>query len=71
VINKKLNTSVGNFTPLQSSDELLPFPLLDSLGKMSGLGQEALPAILYVGVSLAYILVYYLVARRKMLQSDL
>ncbi len=71
VINKKLNTSVGNFTPLQSSDELLPFPLLDSLGKMSGLSQEALPAILYVGVSLAYILVYYLVARRKMLQSDL
>lgn len=71
VINTKFNTSVGNFTPLQSSDELLPFPLLDTLGKMSGLSQEALPAILYVGVSLAYILVYYLVVRRKMLQSDL
>lgn len=71
LINKKLDTSVGDLFPLQSSDELLPFPLLDTLGKMSGLKGESLSPEIYVGASVVWIAAYYLFLRRRMQVSDL
>jgi ABC-2 type transport system permease protein len=71
LINYKLNTHFGDLLPLQSSDELLPLPVLKS---MNGLVPSSTPEIstyVYVIASLVYVAIYYIIARQKMLKSDL
>ena len=68
-INWWLDTSAGNFMPLQCSDELLPFPILDVLKAMAQMDQGPDP-VYYVLASLAWIGIYYLAGRRKLLTSD-
>jgi hypothetical protein len=63
------DTDLGNFLPLQCSDELLPFPLTDMVKSIAGI--EAGPsAWAFVIASFAWIAIYYLVGRTKLLRSD-
>ncbi|MBK8144710.1 MAG: hypothetical protein IPK62_06740 [Bacteroidetes bacterium] len=72
-INMKFNTKIGNLMPLQSSDELLPLRSLDKIKSLVNQGSSAsdIPIFVYILASLAFIALYYYLARRKMLQSDL
>jgi hypothetical protein len=68
-VNWKFDTKVGNFLPLQSSDELLPFPILEAIKSMAQLGSKpaAMPLVI---ASCTWIVVYYFVGRTKLLKSD-
>lgn len=72
-INLKFSTQVGNLLPLQCSDELLPLrsmSFLKSMARQATSSTEISP-YLYFGISIAFIFLYYFIARRKMLNSDL
>lgn len=71
LINMKLNTQVGNFFPLQSSDELLPWNALKSMANMVGTAKADLPNYAYLIASCVWIGIYYFVLRKKMTTSDL
>lgn len=70
-INVKFDTSIGNYLPLQCSDELLPFNSIKTLSAMAGKPMPEANNMLYVMASLVYIGLYYFILRRKMLNSDL
>lgn len=63
-------TFIGNYLPLQSSDSLLPFPLIDMAEKIGAKGLKFPSPSTYVIVSVAYIILYYLISRRKLMKSD-
>lgn len=67
------NFSFGNFLPLQSSDELLPFSLFKQITAMSrGASAPELPSTTnYLIVSCIYIAIYYGISRYKLSKSDL
>ncbi len=67
--NWLLNTEAGNYLPLQASDELLPFPIMDMIKTMTGMGSGP-SAIYYVIASFAWIVIYYFIGRQKLLRSD-
>jgi ABC-2 type transport system permease protein len=67
--NHFLHTKYGNFLPLQCSDELLPFPLLNIAKTMMGV-TEGPSQWVYVGVSFAWIFIYYIAGRQRLLKSD-
>lgn len=69
LLNWKIDWNPGNYLPLQCSDELLPFPILDFVKSLAKL-KEAPPNTPYVIMSFVWIAVYYIVARRKLLKSD-
>ncbi len=69
IINYLTESSIGNYLPLQASDELLPFPLLDSVKQMANIKDTTSP-MLYVAISLAWIVTYYIAGRQKLLRSD-
>lgn len=71
LINYKLDTNYGNLMPLQSSDELLPLPILKSVGSIIPTTTPEVNPLVYVVASLVYIGIYYAIARQKMLTSDL
>ncbi len=71
LINFKLDTNYGNLFPLQSSDELLPLNALKSLSNMMPSTVADIPVWIYLIASGVYILLYYFIARRKILTSDL
>ncbi len=61
---------IGNFLPLQCSDELLPFPLMKMTQGMMN-PQSAPPSdYAYVIASCVYILLYYFISRRQLSRSD-
>jgi ABC-type transport system involved in multi-copper enzyme maturation permease subunit len=62
---------IGNFLPLNSSDELLPMPLGAILKSALDNGATSYSPIYYCISSLVYIAIYYFVAKRKMETSDL
>lgn len=69
LINWGLKTEIGNYLPLQASDELLPFPLMSVLKTLSGTTEE--PQMWgYVLVSCVWIVIYYLIGRYRLLKSD-
>jgi len=65
--------SFGNYLPLQSSDELLPFSLFKQITSMTrGIAATESPsATNYLIVSCIYILIYYCVSRYKLVKADL
>lgn len=67
------NYSFGNYLPLQCSDELLPFALFKQITTLThgGVTSNAPSDTSYLIVSCIYILIYYLVSRRKVATSDL
>ena len=69
LVNWSTNTKWGNLLPLQASDELLPFPLMDMAKTMMGLGGGP-SATLYAGISAGWIIIYYFIGRQKLLRSD-
>lgn len=71
LINFQLGTNYGNMLPLQSSDELLPFPALQTLSSMMPSQQAEIPTYQYALASIVYIILYYWMARKRILSSDL
>ncbi|MBS1589172.1 MAG: ABC transporter permease [Bacteroidetes bacterium] len=68
-INWLSHSLAGNFLPLQCSDELLPFPLLDMVKRIANLSDSVTPTW-YVLASFGWIIIYYFVGRKKLLKSD-
>ncbi|MEZ5016599.1 MAG: ABC transporter permease [Flavipsychrobacter sp.] len=69
IVNWGYDTEIGNYLPLQASDELLPFPLMKAVKDMAGMGGE-FNATPYLIMSLVWILSYYIIGRLKILRSD-
>ena len=63
------DTDLGNFMPLQCSDELLPFPLTDMVKSIAGVAAGPPPWV-FVITSFAWIVIYYVAGRLKLLSSD-
>jgi ABC-2 type transport system permease protein len=60
---------IGNFLPLQSSDELLPFSLMKQAEGMVMKGTPP-PEWSYLLASCCYIVLYYFISKRKLTKSD-
>lgn len=69
VLSRITGFNAGNFLPLQSSDELLPFPLVDIAKTMLQLKTD-IALSYYVIASFAWIIIYYLIGRFRLLKSD-
>lgn len=69
LVNHYTDSFAGNFMPLQCSDELLPFPLIDMMKAMAKMEAGPAPWI-YVSASFAWIIIYYFTGRQKLLKSD-
>lgn len=69
LINWTTKTKYGNLLPLQASDELLPFPLMDMAKSMMGLKPGPEPWV-YVAVSAGWIALYYFIGRQRLTRSD-
>jgi ABC-type transport system involved in multi-copper enzyme maturation permease subunit len=70
-LNHYMEVNWWNFLPLQSSDELLPFPLIRMGMKMANKKIETYPDYMYVIASIIWIAVYYFAARRIVLKRDM
>ncbi|RAJ10836.1 hypothetical protein LX64_00443 [Chitinophaga skermanii] len=70
VMNKYLGGYVGNFLPLQASDELVPFPNMDKLSK-EVTGKAPLDPSIYLIATLVYIGLFIFLSYRKMKKADL
>lgn len=70
LLNWKLPFPMGNLLPLQCSDELLPLPVMKTLGNLGPAKAEFSPVV-YAIVSLVYVGVYYGVLRVKIQRQDL
>lgn len=68
-VNWRFDFPAGNLMPLQASDELLPFPLME-MAKAMVQTEEKITNTTYVLVSLAWVMVYYFVSRFRLLKSD-
>ena len=68
-INWRFDYPAGNLLPLQTSDELLPFPLFDMAANLMQT-EEKITATTFVIVSLAWVAVYYVVSRFRLLKTD-
>jgi hypothetical protein len=72
ITNHYTDTHIGNFLPLQASDELLPFPLPAAAAVMMKQHFEPGPAnYTYVLASIGYIALYYFLGRRIVLKRDM
>jgi ABC-2 type transport system permease protein len=60
--------NIGNYLPLQSSSELLPFPLFEMFKGL--MKQSPQPFTLYVSASIAWAIVYYFAGRQILLKRD-
>ena len=69
VFNYFTKTEYGNFMPLQASDELLPFPLMD-IAKAMLQTEVTIANSTYIIVSLGWIVIYYLISRLRLLKTD-
>lgn len=69
LINWKSSWPVGNLLPLQTSDQLLPFPIAKMIGGMLSKGPD-FSVWVYFGVSCLWIAVYYLLGKRLMEKRD-
>lgn len=70
MFNHYSGTKWGNLLPLQSSDELLPFPMIRMASSMLG-NVQPLPDYVYVVGSIVWIAVYYFAGRRIVLNRDM
>jgi len=60
--------NVGNYLPLQSCSELLPFPLFEMLKGLMKQGPQ--PTTAYVLASIAWAIIYYFAGRGILLKRD-
>lgn len=68
-INWRFDYPAGDLLPLQASDELLPFPLVE-IAKTFVQTEEKITATTFVAVSLAWVAVYYIISRFRLLKTD-
>lgn len=69
IMNFRNSLDLGNYLPLQASDELLPFPIVEFIKSMTQL--EKAPALTgYVIASFAWIIIYYIIGRLRLVKSD-
>lgn len=61
--------NLGNFMPLQCSDELLPFPVMDFIKTLTTT-EAAPPTTGYIIASVAWIIVYYIIGKLRLVKSD-
>ena len=71
IIKYKFNSSLGNFFPLQSSDELLPWNALKAVGKYAGIGELVIDNYFYIMATGMWVVIYYFILRRKIKTADL
>jgi ABC-2 type transport system permease protein len=69
VVNHYIDTPIGNLLPMQSSDELLPFPLIH-MAKTMMAGGVTISMTTYAIVAISWCLIYYFAARAMMLKRD-
>lgn len=69
IINHFADKPYGNLLMLQSSDELLPFPLMQMAGKMMGMGQE-ISMNIYAITAVAWCIIYYFISRLILTRND-
>lgn len=69
LINWATKSEAGTYLPLQASDELLPFPLMDIARALMGANQPDLSSQ-HALASAGWIIVYYFIGRQKLLLSD-
>lgn len=71
IINWSTHGSMGNLLPLQTSDELLPFPVFKTISSLTGEStQPNITTSTYVIASVLWIIIYYLISRYKLLKTD-
>jgi ABC-2 type transport system permease protein len=68
MLNWSFDFDIGNYLPLQASDELLPFPVFGMVKTMISTPQP--PIQYYVIATVAWCAVYYFIGRRRILRSD-
>lgn len=68
IINWKLDMKLGNYLPLQSSDELLPFPLVSLMKHLAKQPDASMWP--YVIVTIVWCLIYYFAGRMMLQRSD-
>lgn len=68
-INYYADTPWGNLLPLQASDELLPFPMLQ-MAKAMMAATPTLSMTTYAWVAIGWCLVYYFAGRAILLRND-
>ena len=69
IINYVTHANVGDFLPLQASDELLPFPLMRMASTAIG-ATASIPDYAYVIGTVAWIAFYYILSRSLLLRRD-
>ncbi|ATL45929.1 hypothetical protein COR50_01440 [Chitinophaga caeni] len=70
LLNRYIGGEVGNFLPLQVSDEMIPIPGLDKLPGKSGFSSEYNTET-YLIATLIYIAIFIYLIYRKLQKSDL
>lgn len=69
IVNWKFDTQVGNFLPLQTSDELLPLPSWKMMQAMMG-NTDSFSSTTYLIITIVWCLIYYFAGRRILLRRD-
>jgi len=69
IVNYYMDKPYGNLMPLQASDELLPFPLMQMARSMMP-GGATISMTVYASVAIGWCLVYYFAARMMLLKRD-
>jgi hypothetical protein len=67
LLNRYVN-NIGRFLPLESTDNLIPFPFLKNVVKQF---TSETNVLLLLGVSAAYLVIYYVICMRKFQRDDL
>jgi hypothetical protein len=70
LLNWKIAWKPGLYLPLQCSDELLPFPILEMVKTLAKLETASANNAYYILTSLAWITIYYFIGRNKLMKSD-
>ncbi len=73
IVSKLLNwkaSPIGNFLPLQCSDELFSFPIADMAKEALQL-QSNIPMMYYIIASIGYIVLYFFISKNTLEKSDL
>lgn len=68
ILNWGNDMDLGDYLPLQASDELLPLPLFQLFNSIAT--PEKTPDMVYVMVSICWCALYYFIGRRMLLRSD-
>lgn len=69
IVNHNIHDGFGSFLPLESSDNLLPVPLSETVKKMIN-APETYSNVSFVAASIIYILIYYVILRRYLMKVD-